>query len=113
MTIYLAAFLSFLMVLGSASVSTCDLSCWLRQLHSDCHRGGPAASKDSDMSMSSNMDMGNSDSATGAEFGLQVASGYPMSMSPQGDMAIKILVERSMNSSIRESEANGVSCPFG
>lgn len=57
MTSSLAAFLSMLMVSTSASASVCDLSCWLRQAHSDCHSGGPTTSRDAGMPMSSMMAM--------------------------------------------------------
>src|SRR5665213_3933403 len=59
-----ALLMSLLMVSTSVSASSCDLSCWLNQAHSDCH----TATKDSAaMSMSLDMDMhsGESEQAVG------------------------------------------------
>lgn len=58
-----ATILSLLMVSAPVSASVCDLSCWLRQTHSDCHAAGPAShDKDDAMSMpdgmAPGMDMG-------------------------------------------------------
>jgi hypothetical protein len=53
-----AGMLSVLMILTSVSASACDLSCWLRKAHSDCHATGSAAqSEEIAMAMSSPMDM--------------------------------------------------------
>jgi hypothetical protein len=56
----LAALLSLLMVSTSVSASVCDLSCWLRRAHSDCHAGGSemAGNAATAMSMPADMDMG-------------------------------------------------------
>jgi hypothetical protein len=53
----LAALLSLLMVTTSVSASVCDLSCWLRRAHSDCH-GASSATNDNAMAMAMPMDMG-------------------------------------------------------
>jgi hypothetical protein len=54
-----SAMLSLLMILTSVSASACDLSCWLRRAHSDCHAASSAGrAEETAMSMSSAMDMG-------------------------------------------------------
>jgi hypothetical protein len=90
----LAALLSILIVSTSMSASACDLSCWLRQTHSDCHAVNSAGvdKDDTTMSMPSGMDMGmgmgsgHSESMTGpAMSGTQ--PGHSMLMLPQMGMA--------------------------
>lgn len=57
----LPVMLSVLLVSASASVSVCDLSCWLDQRRSECHSASPAAedgmSASSAMEMSAEMEM--------------------------------------------------------
>src|ERR1017187_3718868 len=65
----LAALLSVLMVATSVSATTCDLTCWLRQGHSDCHSvGSVAAVKGTNMSIPGDMDMssGHGEGVTGS-----------------------------------------------
>jgi hypothetical protein len=55
----LGALLSLLMAASSVSASTCDLTCWLRQAHVDCHSFGPATTdQQTPKSMPEHMDMG-------------------------------------------------------
>ena len=63
----LAALLSILIVSTSMSASACDLSCGLRQTHSDCHAASSATTDKDDVAMPSGMDMGSdqNESATG------------------------------------------------
>jgi hypothetical protein len=83
----LAAVLSILMVSAPAFASSCDLSCWLRQTHSDCH-AVVGATPDKDAAMSSRMDMGpeNGDGMAmdlGSGVSMNGMPGHSMSMSPQ------------------------------
>jgi hypothetical protein len=111
----LAVPLSLLIVASSVSASSCDLACWLRRAHSDCHRGGSAAtvkktamSGDMDMgsghggsviapdanmnpmpghSMSSDIGLGRSQSISTPQGRLNARPDRAMSMSPQMEMA--------------------------
>lgn len=80
--------MSLLMFSSSVSASACDLSCWLRQARPDCHSGDPGATKQADMSMSSDMDMGpeHGHSAMATNITTHVAPRQVMSMSPQAEM---------------------------
>lgn len=87
----LAALLSLLVVSTWVSASACDLSCWLRQAHSDCHIASSATS-DTAMSMPAEMDMGSMDmgsdpsaSTTGTGVSLTGVPVHPMSTSPQAE----------------------------
>ena len=86
--ISLAALLSLLMFSSSVSASACDLSCWLRQARPDCHGGDPGATKQADMSMSSDMDMGpeHGHSAMATNITTHVAPRQVISMSPQAEI---------------------------
>jgi hypothetical protein len=83
-TSLLATTLAILIAAAPASVSACDLSCWLHQAHSDCHSASSALRNEDDamppMDMSSmdmsGMDMGAMDKASG-NGQVQSASGVP------------------------------------
>lgn len=87
----LAALLSFLVVSTSVSASACDLSCWLRQAHSDCHTVSSATSdRPTAMSMPAEMDKGSmnmgsdpSANTTGIGVSMTGVPVHPMSMFPQ------------------------------
>ena len=111
----LAVSLSLLIVANSVSASSCDLACWLRRAHFDCHSVGSAAtvkktgmSRDMDMgsghggsvmapdanmnpmpghSMSSDMGLGHSQSLSTPQGRLNARPDRAMSMSPQMEMA--------------------------
>ena len=93
-TSLLATLLSLLMASTTVSVPACDLSCWLRQTHPDCHAGGSASAKEAgmskdSMSMPADMDMGPdlSDSSMATDIRINVTPGRSMTMSPQLEMA--------------------------
>jgi hypothetical protein len=91
MTRSFVALLSLLVISTSVSASACDLSCWLHQIHSDCHHGSSAANSKDDMAMSMppDMDMGSdhSGSSMGPDTVVSATPAPSMSMSPQIEMA--------------------------
>jgi hypothetical protein len=123
----LAVLLSLLTVASSVSASSCDLTCWLRRAHSDCHRLGSAAtvkktamSGDMDMgsghgesmtapdtnmspmpshSMSSGIGLGRSQSMSAPQERLNARPDRAMSMSPQMEM----VPERFVSATQRET----------
>src|ERR1017187_2050718 len=90
----LAALLALLIVSTSVSASACDLSCWLRQTHSDCHAVNSAIAGKDDTAMSmppgmdTGMDMGSdhNESTTGPAM-TATRLGHSMLMFPQMGMA--------------------------
>jgi hypothetical protein len=83
-----AGMLSVLMILTPVSASACDLSCWLRKAHSDCHATGSAAqSEEIAMSMSSPMDMRpGRQPVMGSHMHADATTDDSMSMAPDMDM---------------------------
>jgi hypothetical protein len=70
-----AALLSLLMISTSVSASVCDLSCWLRRAHFDCHTAGSAtAGNEMAMSMPMDMDMGSSSGESMTEAGAAITT---------------------------------------
>jgi hypothetical protein len=90
----LAAVLSLLMVSTSVSASACDLSCWLRQTHSDCHTVGPAAASKDDMPMpaGADMDSGPAESSMAPDSTVSATPAHSMPMAPQQEMAAERFV---------------------
>ena len=84
-----ALLLSLFMVSTSVSASTCDLSCWLHQAHSDCSTVGAATTNldSAAMSMPSGMGMpqGEGESMAGPQLGEEDTTAS-MSMAPDMDM---------------------------
>jgi hypothetical protein len=85
--ISLVALLSILMVSASVSASACDLSCWLRQIHSDCHGVSSAATSQDNtvMAMTEDMDMSSMD----PDMAMSATSDQSMVMSPQHEMVMQ------------------------
>jgi hypothetical protein len=110
-----AAILSLLMVLTSVSASACDLSCWLHQVHSDCHTvSSPISDQNTAASMPSGMDMGpdRSSSVTGSDTSMNVKPGHSMSMSPAMEGVtgrLKPLTKPEMSTSAMPDHSNGIS----
>ena len=88
LTASLAALLSVLIVSTSVSASACDLSCWLRQAHSDCHSAASASPGNSATpeGMDMSMDMGSGDSKSMTAM-TAIQSGHSMLMFPEMGMA--------------------------
>jgi hypothetical protein len=78
----LAVLLSLLMAASSVSASSCDLTCWLRRAHSECHSVGPAGAVEvTAMSMSGDRDMGSGrgESVAASDTNMNSMSGHSMS----------------------------------
>jgi hypothetical protein len=104
----MAALISLLFVFTSISASACDLSCWLRQGHDDCHSGVPISGQETGTAMASAMPMGMAMAmAMGSrqmqhmmapgEIGMdhRLTPHRLTPMSPQAEMAVERLIELS------------------
>jgi hypothetical protein len=85
----LAALLVLLMV--SASASSCDLSCCLRRTHSDCRSAGSVLTNKADtaVSMSPDMNMAPDQTSTGPDAGVNAAPPNSRSVLPDTDTAFE------------------------
>ena len=138
----LAVLLSLLMVASSVSASSCDLTCWLRRAHSDCHslgllrpskrppcpgtwtwgsgHGESMTAPDTNMSpmpshsMSSGMGLGRSQSMSAPQERLNARPDRAMSMSPQMEMVPERFVSATQRETRRADHRKALSpCTHG
>jgi len=102
-TACMAALISLLFVFTSTSASACDLSCWLRQDHDDCHSsvsmsGDPMSSEETGAAMAPTMSMAmGSGQMQHMMAPGEIGTGHRLTpMSPQSEIAVERFIELSI-----------------
>jgi hypothetical protein len=99
-TACIAALISLLFVFTSISASACDLSCWLRQGHDDCHSDVPMSGEESGTAMASAMPMAMGMGSHQMRHMMapeEIGTPHRLTpMSPQTEMAVERFIELSI-----------------